>query len=130
MSTLARGRWVITLAVGAVAIAGCIEERSIAEPPSVFAEVSPILEENCLECHGGPLAAANYRVEDYFTTIRCIPDAEGPPATLPPDDSAPILAVLEKPSHADLLDAEDTSSLTTWVTEGAVPNSRGTHPGR
>jgi len=130
MSAFARGRWVIPLAVAAVAIAGCIEERSIEEPPTVFADVSPILEESCLECHNGPLAAANYRVDDYFTTIRCIPDPEGPPATLPPDESAPILAVLERPSHADLLDAEETSTLTTWVTEGAVPNTRGTHPGQ
>jgi predicted CxxxxCH...CXXCH cytochrome family protein len=96
----------------------------------VFAEVDPILQESCVECHSGQAAAANYRVEDYFTTIRCIPDPEGQAATLPPDETAPILAVLQQPNHADLLDAEATSTLTTWVTDGAFPDDNGTHPGQ
>ena len=109
---------------------GCNEARDRPQPPVVFADVDPILQESCLECHTGPLAEADYRVEDYFTTIRCIPDPEGQPATLPADESAPILAVLQQPSHADLLAAEDASTLTTWVTDGAFPDSRSTHPGQ
>ncbi|MGB5704780.1 MAG: hypothetical protein WBM48_18305 [Polyangiales bacterium] len=130
MSTLPRGRWVIGLALGALAWSGCTEERPLPEPPIVYADVAPILDASCLECHSGPEAAADYRVDDYFTTIRCIPDPEGEPATLPPDESAPILAVLQEPSHADLLDADDTSTLTNWVAEGAFPDARGTHPGQ
>jgi hypothetical protein len=118
------------LSLAALLLAGCSEERDRPEPPLVFADVELILEESCVECHSGPAAAAGYRVEDYFTTIRCIPDPEGPPATLPPDQTAPILAVLEEPSHVGLLDPEETSTLTTWVTEGAFPQSRGTHPGQ
>jgi predicted CxxxxCH...CXXCH cytochrome family protein len=92
--------------------------------------VDPILQESCLECHSGPLAAADYRVEDYFTTIRCLPDPDGQPATLPADETAPILAVLEREDHADLLDPNETEALATWVAEGAVPNDEGSHPGR
>jgi hypothetical protein len=96
----------------------------------VFADIEPILQEHCVECHSGPLAEADYRVEDYFQTIRCIPDPEGQPATLPSDPTAPILAVLERPDHADLLDDDETRGLTAWVTDGAVPANRGSHPGK
>jgi predicted CxxxxCH...CXXCH cytochrome family protein len=115
--------------LAALALAACNEARDRAEPPVVFADVEPILQQKCLECHSGPLAEANYRVEDYFTTIRCIPDPEGEAATLPADETAPILAVLEQPDHADLLDAKETSTLTTWVTDGAFPQENSTHPG-
>lgn len=130
MSALDSGRrYVLGLAFAALAITACTEERDLAEPPLVFADVSPILEDSCVECHSGPAAAAGYRVEDYFETIRCIPDPQGPPATLPPDETAPLVAVLERPDHADLLDEEAAETLTTWVVEGAVPDTRSTHPG-
>jgi len=97
----------------------------------VFADIDPILQEHCVECHSGPLAEADYRVEDYFQTIRCIPDPEGQPATLPPDNTAPILAVLEeRDDHAELLDPQQTSALTNWVVDGAFPANRSTHPGQ
>ena len=121
--------WAAGLCLAALALAACNEARDRAEPPVVFADVEPILQQKCLECHSGPLAEANYRVEDYFTTIRCIPDPEGEAATLPPDETAPILAVLQQPNHSDLLDTEETSTLTTWVTDGAFPDENSTHPG-
>ena len=130
MRVVLHGRWVAGLFVATLLLAACNEARDQSGPPSVYADVDPILQASCAECHSGPLAAANYRVEDYLTTIRCIPDPEGPPATLPPDQSAPILAVLQQPSHADLLDADDTSTLTTWVTDGAFPQASSTHPGQ
>jgi len=130
MSPTARGTRIATLISATLLLLGCNEARDRPQPPVIFADVDPILQESCLECHTGPLAEANYRVEDYFTTIRCIPDPEGQPATLPADESAPILAVLQQPSHADLLAAEDASTLTTWVTDGAFPDSRSTHPGQ
>jgi len=89
-------------------------------------------QEGCVKCHGGAIPAAGYSVEDYFHTIRCIPDPEGQPATVPVDEeapeTAPIIAVLERPDHADFLDDSKTEALGTWVAEGAVPNDRGTHP--
>jgi hypothetical protein len=111
-----------------VALLGCNEAREREEPPVVFADVQPILEESCVECHSGPSAAADYRLEDYLETIRCIPDPDGQPATLPSDSTAPILVVLERADHADLLDDDQTRGLTTWVTDGAVPANRSTHP--
>ena len=124
------GLWLASFVAASVVLLGCNEARDLPQPPIVFADVDPMLQESCIECHSGPLAEANYRVEDYFTTIRCIPDPEGQAATLPADNSAPILAVLQQPNHADLLASEDASTLTTWVTDGAFPDSRGTHPGQ
>ena len=125
----ARGRAcvAVVLALGILEATACTEMRSQESPPLVFDDVSPILEEGCVECHGGELPAAGYSVEDYFHTIRCIPDPEGQPATLPSDPTAPILAMLERPDHADLLDSSETEALTTWVVEGAVPEDQ-THP--
>jgi len=122
--------WFSCLSSSILMLLGCTEERDLAEPPMVFADVSPIFDESCVGCHGGEDPAADYGVEDYFTTIRCIPDPEGQPATLPSDETAPILAVLKEPMvHAELLDASETETLTSWVVQGAVPDPRSTHPG-
>jgi len=120
------------LLVTFLALAGCNEQRDRAQPPVVFADIDPILQESCLECHSGPDPAAGYSVEDYLETIRCVPADEPPPppATLPSDPTAPILAVLERLDHAALLDESQTEGLTTWVVEGAWPASRRTHPGQ
>ncbi len=127
-----RGRassmWSAGAALLALASSGCTEERELEEPPLAFADVQPLLESSCAECHSGPLAEADYRVEDYFQTIRCIPDPDGQPATLPSDETAPILAALQRPDHVGLLDATETDLLTAWVVAGAVPNDRGSHP--
>ena len=124
-----RGSWALGVLCG-ILLLSCTEERAVEQPPLVFDDVSPILEESCVECHGGEVPAAGYSVEDYLLTIRCIPDPDGQPATEPPDERAPILAVLTTPSHADLLDDSEGEALGTWVAEGAVPNDRGTHPAR
>ena len=126
MKERARGRWVLGAMCGALLIS-CTEERNFEQPPLVFEDVNAILQDNCVECHGGETPAADYRVEDYLLTIRCIPDPEGQPAVLPSDETAPLLAVLAQPDHAELLDSSETETLGTWVTEGAVPNDRGTH---
>lgn len=123
-----RAVWLTGFVWASLSLLGCNEAREQEEPPVVFADVQPIFEESCVECHSGALAAADYRLEDYLETIRCIPDPDGQPATLPSDSTAPILAVLERADHADLLDDEQTGELTSWVTDGAVPASRGSHP--
>ena len=130
MNASAHWRKVAGLLMGAFVLVGCHEARELAEPPVVYADVEPILEEHCVECHRGPSAEADYRLEDYFETIRCIPDPDGQPATLPSDPTAPILSVLERPDHADLLDADETKGLTNWITDGAIPANRSTHPGQ
>lgn len=129
MST--RGRFGLLGLIGALAAFGCTEERELGDPPLAFADVSPILDEGCVECHGGETPSAGYSVEDYYATIRCIPDPEGQPATIPVDEgspgTAPIIEVLERPDHADLLDGSEVDALEMWVAEGAVPDDRGTH---
>jgi len=128
------GLWLAAHLWACLVLFGCNEPREREEPPAVYADVEPILEESCLECHSGPEAAADYRVEDYFLTIRCIPDPEGQPATVPLDEAvpktAPILAVLDEESHAEFLDPQQTKALTQWVADGAVPAPRSTHPGQ
>lgn len=119
---------VASLLVAMLAVAGCSEARDRPEPATTFGDIDPILQESCVECHSGPLAAADYRVEDYLETIGCVPD--GQPATLPSDAGAPIIAVLERPDHVGLLAEEQTQGLTAWVSEGAFPANRGTHPGK
>lgn len=109
-------------------LSACDEKRDRAEPPVVFADIDPILEASCLECHGGSDPAAGYSVADYLETIRCVPDGE--PATLPPDATAPILAVLDQPDHAAVLDPGQEAELGAWVNGGAWPNRDGTHPGQ
>ena len=129
MRAWASACWVSWLCSSILTVSGCTEERDLGEPSLVFADVQPVLDERCLECHGGASPAADYSVEDYFTTIRCIRDPEGQPATLPSDETAPILAVLDEPEiHADLLEVSETETLTNWVVDGAVPNRRSTHP--
>jgi hypothetical protein len=129
------GVWLAGLVWAGVALVGCNEAREREEPPVVFADVDPILQGNCVEnCHSGPMPAAGYSVEDYLQTIRCISDPEGQPATIPVEEglpeSAPILAVLERPDHADFLDETEAQGLTSWVADGAVPANRSTHPGK
>jgi hypothetical protein len=130
MKAGAHRRWLAGLSAATLLLAACNEMRDRPESPTVFADVDAILQESCLECHSGPLAAAGYRVDGYFTTIRCIPDPEGRPATLPSDMTAPILAVLDRPDHAGLLRDDESQALTSWVTEGAFPKDNGTHPGQ
>ncbi len=128
----ARQLVVACLLTAVIASSACTEERAHSEPPLVFADVSPILDAGCVECHGGEVPAAGYSVEDYYATIRCIPDPEGQPATVPVDasmpDTAPILAALERPDHSDFLDDSETEVLGEWVAEDAVPADRGSHP--
>lgn len=119
---------VASLLVVMPVVPGCNEARDRPEPAVVFADIEPLLQEHCVGCHGGPLAAADYRVEDYLETIRCVPD--GQPATLPPEPAAPIIAVLDQPDHVDLLAEDETQGLTNWVTEGAFPANKSTHPGQ
>ncbi|MEM9727130.1 MAG: hypothetical protein AAF997_00995 [Myxococcota bacterium] len=114
--------------VALVLFQACDEKRDRPEPATAFAEVSPILDAACLECHSGGEPAAGYSVADYLETIRCVPD--GQPATLPADLSAPILSVLDRADHASLLEPDDRETLTNWVTEGAWPARNGTHPGQ
>ena len=93
MNAFPERRWGFVVALGALVAVGCTELREHESPPLVFDDVNPILEESCVECHGATDPEAGYSVEDYWRTIRCIPDPEGQPATLPADETAPILAV-------------------------------------
>lgn len=114
--------------IGWLLVTGCSEQRETEEQPAPFENVSPILDASCLPCHEGPDAEAGYRVEDYFTTIYCIPDSTGEAAAQPPDADAPLLAVLQQDDHQGLIDAEEEQALEDWVFTGAQPRRRGSHP--
>ncbi len=52
MSDGASGLWGTGFALGILAaLAGCAEAREREEPPVVYADVHPILEAKCAECH-------------------------------------------------------------------------------
>ena len=123
-------RELVCVAVGLVVLVACSEDRDTNANGSItaFTDVTPVLESGCLECHQGEAPAGNYSVEDYFTTIYCVPNAEGDPAAAPPDSTAPILAILTTSDHQGLIDEEEQEVLEAWVVDGAQPRRRGSHP--
>jgi predicted CxxxxCH...CXXCH cytochrome family protein len=105
--------------------AGCHEKRST-DAPVVYADLAPVFEAACLSCHGTELAEAGYSVASHYSVLGCVP--ENRPATLPAGPDAPLLSVLSRSDHVDLLGASDQALLTRWVTAGA-PKFVGTvHP--
>lgn len=129
------------VAAAAVFVAGCAEVRDPeASPPTYATSIQSLLAGDgtpanpgrCGECHGATDPEAGWSVSTFIDTIACVDrtDPEGlpVPAVLPASDEAPILAVLDDPTHAGLLDEAETAALREWVTSGA-PASRGrAHP--
>lgn len=108
-----------------LAFAGCREDRARGggDPPTYDVQVRAILASRCKDCHGGEKPAGNWRASSYLEAIACV--ADGRPATAPPDESAPILRVLEDARHAPLLQPDERAALTAWVHAGS-PKFRGT----
>ena len=106
------------VAVGILALAGCNEAREREEPPVVFADVDPILEAKCVECHSGP--AWRKPTTDSRTTSRRfgafrIPRGISPRRCRWMPERRRSWPRWSEPDHADLLDADETNVLTTWV---------------
>lgn len=105
-------------------LGGC-SVRALPAPVPTYANVEPILNASCLECHGEGRAEGGYRVDGYLAAIAC-PAGEGP-AVEPHDARAPIVLALERPDHAALLTPQQAALLRAWVETGATARIGAAH---
>ena len=92
-------------------------------------EVAPILEENCIRCHGGPqddgavVLEAGLNLTSYETIMV---GSEFGSVVEPgnPDDSMMLTLVRDgdMPEEGDPLSPEQVEVIRTWITEGAKDN--------
>ncbi len=97
-----------------------------AESPVSFRnEIAPILESNCLACHGTKKAEGGYRVDSYDELLKPGDSGEIPIADNPMDPSELIRRITcedefeRMPVDSDPLTAEQIALFTRWVVEGA-----------
>ncbi len=109
-----------------IVVGGCETKDPMDPPPTYAASAGELLREACAECHGGDAPAAGYSVETYLDTIYCVPD--GRVAVRPADATAPIIAVLSQPDHADLLGDLSADYVRRWVEAGAIDRYGAAHP--
>lgn len=113
MSVRGRG----SLLLMGLLLAGCHERRlEPRDAPATYREIAPLLARSCTECHGEDTPPAGYSVTDHWSAIGCTSD--GRAVTIPSDASAPLLQVLERKDHRDLLSRAERDQLATWVSAG------------
>lgn len=124
----------LLLAAAAVVLAlpACAVVRDVEREPPVFDEnVQPIVAQRCDGCHAGVGAEGGWRSTSFLEAIYCLPST-GASAVAPGDDTAPILAVLDRADlsvdHRDLLDPAEREILEEWVRQGAPDRSGRMHP--
>lgn len=126
--TIGTAHAVCTLACAALAVlamAGCSEERVPAQQaPAYEGDLDALLQARCGDCHEDDDAGADYRIDTYARALRCPKGAPDRPAAWQGDAGAPILDVLDRPDHADLLSPQERERLTRWV-EGDAPKRAG-----
>ncbi len=111
--------WIAAAAI--TAGQGC-DERSLPQEGPFYADIEPILQQRCAECHSGEAPAAGYAVDRYLDVLAC--PLEAGPATEPASGEAPLLAVQGTEGHRGLLGDEELALLEAWVEQGA-PARRG-----
>jgi len=133
--TLPRAAWIV-VASGALGACGDTRDPDI-QPPVYEAGLQGELVSACGECHAGDEPAAGWSVETFLETVACLdrddPDTGLPvPATTPPNDDAPVVAVLddpEDPIHGELDPTGSLrDSLAAWVRGGTPARRGGAHP--
>ncbi|MBH23467.1 MAG: hypothetical protein CMH57_03175 [Myxococcales bacterium] len=120
---------VVTLALMWAALASCqtARDRGATDDVTYDEEIGPLLEARCGACHGEEVAEAGYRVGSYLEVLGCVPDGE---AALDVDapGGPPLLAVLERESHAGLLSAAERTLLERWIASGSPARVGFVHP--
>lgn len=107
-------------------MAACSKERaSVPEPPVYDVDVAPILQAHCVSCHGDTSPAAGWSATSFLGVVACVPS--NLPATLPPDDQAPILAALQTDPHQGLLNDAEHATLASFIAGGAQAFVAGVH---
>ncbi len=113
---------------GAALLGACTQDRpSLPQAPVYDTDVAtPILARYCVSCHGSAAPAAGWSATSYLSAIACV-EPSGAPATLPANDSAPVLTALDAPPHIGLLSASERSVLTGWVAAHTPAFADGVH---
>lgn len=134
MRTLRVVRWLGFAAWAPVLAAlSCSEDRAGTSAPTFEADVAPILKAKCASCHGGATPASGFRVDTYLETIACVPGSAAAtsspvPATLPADETAPLVAALSTAPHVGLVSNAERKVLVDWIRGGAIARTGAAHP--
>jgi predicted CxxxxCH...CXXCH cytochrome family protein len=117
---------VVAIAAASALGSGCSVARdSSAAPPTYDESVGALLAQRCLACHGATpqVPAGGWRASSYLAAIGCVSGGGG--ATLPADESAPMVRVLGDATHAALLSSGERDTLVAWV-KSSAPKFQGT----
>ena len=115
----------LLLKIGIAAIALATLQTTIAQKVDFERDVQPILEENCLHCHGGDEQESGFRVDSRLALLKG--GDYGEPGIVPGDTSKGLMigAIehteegLEMPLDGKLSD-ESIAIIKRWVEQGAV----------
>jgi predicted CxxxxCH...CXXCH cytochrome family protein len=107
----------------------CVSRRSEEDVVPVYRdEVARILDARCARCHAGLAPAGGWRADSHAGAVGCVPSGLSAVAGGADGGSPPVLAALERPDHASLLEPEERRVLERWVAAGAPAARSGTHP--
>jgi predicted CxxxxCH...CXXCH cytochrome family protein len=135
--------WAGLCALWWCAAVGCETRERPAQAPTYDGNVGALFEARCAECHGAEDPAAGWSVTTYLDALACT--TEGVPVTVgastadeevdadadagtDADGLAPLLAVLDRADHADLVDAAERALLEDWVATHTPKNEGPLHP--
>lgn len=103
----------------------CHDRREPDPPELTYEGVASTITRACVPCH--PSADSPLDLTGYLQTIAC--NAAGARLTEPPDERAPLYAVLARPDHADKLTESERAELLTWIRGGSKGTPGIVHPG-
>lgn len=108
-----------------IVVSGCRVERDSPDDVDYRRDVQPLLAARCAGCHGETRAEAGFRADHYLGVIGCVEGSV--PVTLPGSDGrVPLLAVLDRDDHRQILDTSERALVARWLDRGA-PAGRGVH---
>src|SRR5436190_1560951 len=96
-----------------------------ADTPQFDSGLLPILQTNCIQCHGAKVRMKDLNLSSYESLMR---GSESGPVVVPgkPDESRLYKAVLEgrMPVGKAKLSDQDVAAIRTWIEAGAPSSSR------
>ena len=116
---------ILWLTISLVLIAALVIYGTVSHPVDYITQVKPILNKNCITCHGGVKRLSNFSL--LFRSEALAKNKSGKPAIIPgdPDHSEMIRRLTLKdpeermPYKHDPLSASDIDILRRWITQGA-----------
>ncbi len=101
-------------------LSACVQGRPQPAPTPVYAgDIAELLAQRCGACHGDEDAGDDYRVGSYLDTIGCPHSMPETSAIGGGDAGTPLLDVLARPDHANVLSKSEQARLRAWVEAGA-----------